>query len=274
MPRDLPRDLPRERQAERQRARPMENQRGTDVGIPGVPPKPSPATPPAAGSRVTSIVVARDKESVIHGSSPASESGGLPPSDASPKTSPIAVPQRPASSAFTHSGEAPRIVQLAPAARMAQVVKPAVPPLAEPAPVAAGEVANESISEAALSDVPLPAPAPPILPTMRPEEAITSKTEFRVNWAPDSRILTSFQQVQVEREVVRAARAEFQKQAKPSARTGAPAAAEIRVEHLTVNLEPRATPPAPRPVPARLPTPASREGAFASHFLSRTISGF
>jgi hypothetical protein len=95
---------------------------------------------------------------------------------------------------------------------------------------------------------------------------------FHVNWLEGNRSIPQAAREKVEREVVRAARAEFRARAE-TANAEQPSV-EIRVEHLTVKIEnPTTAPPAPPPA-SRRTTPAGSAPDFSDYFLRRSISGF
>ena len=100
--------------------------------------------------------------------------------------------------------------------------------------------------------------------------------EFRVNWPEVNRALSASARTQAEREVIRAARAEFNKCTNSSGiPSEVPAVVNVRVENVTVKIDSPTPAPAPPPWTSARPTSAvSGEGAFSSYFLRRTISGF
>jgi hypothetical protein len=99
--------------------------------------------------------------------------------------------------------------------------------------------------------------------------------EFRVNWPAANRALPASARAQAEREVIRAARAEFKKCTNSAGiPSESPAVVNVRVESLTVKIESPAPAPAPPWTPTRPASAVNAEGAFSSHFLRRTISGF
>jgi hypothetical protein len=128
-------------------------------------------------------------------------------------------------------------------------------------------VSEEIIAEPAADPRPLATSAP----ASAERKNRANSPEFRVSWPAANRSLPAPAHAQVEKEVIRAAQAEFYKRTNSSGTPGeSPAVVNVRVENVTVKIEPLApawTPP--RPISA-----VNAEGAFASHFLKRSISGF